>query len=169
MASRLGSCIAVAVICLIFYIVFTGSLRLYDIVTGVIVSLTSGAIVGELIVRNSSKFFSPRRILRLLAYTVKYFLVYEVKAHLEVMRIILSPKPRYTPAIVRVPYQSSSEYAIMLAGNSITNTPGTLVVDVDEDKRLFYVHWLNALTLEPREAYRFILEYFDKNAVKIFD
>jgi len=33
--------------------------------------------------------------------------------------------------------------------DSITLTPGTLTVDIDEEKNDLYIHWINVTTLEP--------------------
>ena len=52
----------------------------------------------------------------------------------------------------------------MLA-NSITLTPGTLSVDIDEDKNDLYIHWINvkkeALQKKPVD-YKFVCGEFPK-------
>lgn len=46
-------------------------------------------------------------------------------------------------------------YAITMLANSITLTPGTLTVDVDEDNGTYYIHWINITNIEPsgRDVY----------------
>ncbi|GAI75906.1 unnamed protein product, partial [marine sediment metagenome] len=36
-----------------------------------------------------------------------------------------------------------------LLANSITLTPGTLSVDIDEKNNDLYIHWINVTTLKP--------------------
>ncbi len=152
-----------------FYLLFSGSASAYDIATGAVVALLVSLLLYRMLVSNPHKLVQVGRLLHLLAYTVKYFLVYEAKAHAEMVKIILSPRPSYRPAILRLPYTSETDYAVTLVANSITNTPGTLVVDLDPERKVFYVHWINATTLDVKEAYRLVLGYFDEKARKIFD
>jgi multicomponent Na+:H+ antiporter subunit E len=73
------------------------------------------------------------------------------------------------PGIVRVPINSKSEYAITLIAISITNTPGTVVVDVDKERGILYVNWIYVISENPDVTYREIAEVFDRYALKIFD
>jgi len=165
---RLSRSIATALLAFTTYIVFTGSSRPYDIVTGVIASVIIGLITANISVTKVSKVFSPKRAFWLIAYAIKYFFYYEVKAHLDVMYRILHPKMPIRPGIVRVSFNVRTDYALTAIANSITNTPGTVVVDVDEKRKTFYVHWINVKGIEP-EVTREISEGFEKFAKKIFD
>ncbi|RLG83566.1 MAG: cation:proton antiporter [Thermoprotei archaeon] len=151
------------------YIVFTGSVSLYDIITGAIVSVIVGLLVGNIVVENPRKLLQPIRFLWLLAYAVYYFFVAEVKAHSDVIYRILHPKMPLNPAIVRIPYRVETDYAMTTIANSITNTPGTVVVDIDPKRKVFYVHWINARTLDPEQARKHVSETFEKYAKRIFD
>jgi multicomponent Na+:H+ antiporter subunit E len=151
------------------YVVYTGSISGYDIVTGVIVSAVIGALFSNIVVEKPIKVVDPRRWLHLLVYAVLYFTYYEAKAHIDVIRRILHPKLPVNPAIVEAPYRVESDFAITTVANSITNTPGTVVVDIDPSKRTFYIHWISAKTLDPLEARREIFETFEKHAKRIFE
>lgn len=169
MAVRVKRAIPLIVLSFTIYIVFTGSVRLYDIVTGVLVALTIGLITANLVVENPLKALDPRRLGWLIAYAFHYFLVSEVKAHLDVIRRALDPRMPINPGIVRVPYGVESDYGEALVACSITNTPGTVVVDVSRDRRIFYVHWIDVKTLEPMKAREMISLVFEKYAKKVFD
>jgi len=158
-----------ALLTFIVYIVYTGSTRGYDIVTGIIVSIVAGALFANLVIQNPLKVLSFKRWLYLLTYAILYFLYYETKAHLDVIKRILHPKVPVNPAIIEAPYSVESDYAITAVANSITNTPGTVVVDIDTSRKVFYIHWINAKTLDPAEAKKEIFESFEKFARKIFD
>ncbi|HAI21155.1 MAG TPA: hypothetical protein DCM14_04570 [Clostridiales bacterium UBA8153] len=66
------------------------------------------------------------------------FLAELVKSNIAVARLVLSPRMEITPRIVRLPGRLRTELARVILCNSITLTPGTLTVDMDE--RAFAVH-----------------------------
>jgi multicomponent Na+:H+ antiporter subunit E len=45
-----------------------------------------------------------------------------------------------TPGIVRVPLDVKTDFEITLLANLISLTPGTLSLDVSEDRKVLYVH-----------------------------
>jgi len=150
------------------YITYTGSIRLYDVVTGGIVAIAVGMAMASLIVEDWRKSLDIRRLAQLLIYTVKYFLIYEVKAHLNVIKLGLSPSIPVKPGIVRVPIESRSGYGITMVSVAITNTPGTVVIDLDEERGILYVHWIYVKSLELDEIYRCVAQEFDRYAKKVF-
>lgn len=76
-----------------------------------------------------------RMILRLggyLYYTA--ILIWEILlANLHVMRIIMTPRPHYEPAIVRIRVPLKTELSRVFLANSITLTPGTVTIDQQGD------------------------------------
>jgi len=164
----LGRVFVVAGFVFMIYVVFTGALTLVDLIVGFSTAIVVGVLSSDLVVKNSSKAFELRRWVYLLFYTLKYLTVYEFKAHLDVVKRILSPKLPVNPAIVRVPYEVDDEYAVTTIANSITNTPGTVVVDIDVVRKVMYVHWIDAKAVEDFKAREYISEDFEKYATKIF-
>lgn len=162
------SAIIPALLLALIYLVYTGSYGVLEVGIALLTGLGVSLLLGQDLVRNPGKL-SIARFSRAVAYLVKYFTVVEAKAHWEVVKLILNPGAKYKPAIVRVPYGVSSEYSIVSIANSITNTPGTVVIDVDEDRKLFYVHWINAQVLEDQEARKSVSEVFEKDVSKIFE
>ena len=167
--NRLIKAIPVTILSFLVYIVFTGSLRLYDIVTGIVASLIIGLITANIVIEKPDKALSLKRLIWLIIYSFKYFFVSEVVSHIDVIRRALSPRMPLNPGIVRVPYEATSDYGEALVACSITNTPGTVVVDVDKERRIFYVHWIDVKTIDPSEARDKICKMFDEYAKKIFD
>lgn len=56
-------------------------------------------------------------------------LVWEIlKANIDVMKIILTPHPKYNAAIVRIHVPLKRQFSRVLLANSITLTPGTVTV-----------------------------------------
>ncbi len=151
------------------YIIYTGSIKLYDIVTGIIASLIVSYLTANIVIEDWRKALSLRRIVTFIKFAFRYLLIDEVKSHILVIKLGLSPKLSLKPAIVKIPIKSRSDYAVTMVSLAITNTPGTVVVDLTEDKSVLYVHWIYATKTEPQEAYKEVCEVFDAYAHKIFD
>jgi len=153
---------------LIIYLVIVARITLYDILVGLAASLVAALIVGGETVSKPSKIFSPKRILYGLAYILYYLFVIEPKCHIRVAKMILGlEKPR--PGLVWIPYKYSSDYSVAGLADSITNTPGTLVVDIDEEKNRMLVHWLDHKCVSTDKAWREIASGFDKWIRKVFE
>ena len=95
-----------------------------------------------------------RVLLRLPAYW--WWLLGEViKSSLEVARLVLSPSLPISPTMVKLRTTEASDVGKVILGNSITLSPGTVTIDVHEDRLL--VHCLtreSALDLLEHEAQR---------------
>jgi len=133
------------------------------------VALVVALAFSKMIVSHDTKSLDPRRLIWLLVYLVHYLTIIEFKAHLDVAKRILHPRMPIRPGIVRVPYTTKTDYGVVLVSNSITNTPGTVVVDLDENKKVLYVHWIDVKAIEPEQTYKYISKTFEKYAKKIFD
>ncbi|HHY90802.1 MAG TPA: Na+/H+ antiporter subunit E, partial [Clostridiales bacterium] len=74
-----------------------------------------------------------------------YFLLYGlvllkevIKANFMVAKIVLSPQMKISPCMVRVETKLKSDFCKTILANSITLTPGTLVVLADEQGLLVH-------------------------------
>jgi multicomponent Na+:H+ antiporter subunit E len=152
----------------IFYVIFTASTALFSLTLGLVASIILAALTTPLLIQRGIGARDLKGFAHLIAYYFYYMLVAEVKAHSLVIRIVLSPKISVRPAIVKVPFNAKTDYGLTLIAGSITNTPGTCVVDVDEKERVFYVHWIYVTTTEPEKAREEISKDFEKFALKIF-
>lgn len=143
---------------------------LMDLVLGgIVASIASLMLADVLIAERPQKAFNPRRWAWLLAYAAHYFTLMELRAHLDVVRRILHPKMPINPGIVRVPYHVESDHGIVAVANSVTNTPGTVVVDLDTQARRYYVHWIDVASTDERECFERITKGFERYARKAFD
>ena len=167
--SRVLKIIVLTLILLIVYIVFSGSTMFFDLLIGVVVAFITSLLVADFLVLSSSKLLSFKRIINLIVYTLYYFTKIEFTAHYDVIKRILNPKMPINPGIVRVPYHSESDYSMVTVANSITNTPGSVVVDFDEVRKVFYVHWIDVKSTDPKDTYSLIAGTFENYARRIFD
>ncbi len=65
-------------------------------------------------------------------------------ANIEVAKRVWRRKLDVDPVMVRIPYSLDSNLATAIYGNSITLTPGTVTVMIDEDAREILVHALDS-------------------------
>jgi multicomponent Na+:H+ antiporter subunit E len=70
-----------------------------------------------------------------------FFFIYElIKANIQVAYDVVTPKFYMKPGIVSVPLDAKTDIEITLLANLISLTPGTLSLDVSDDKKVLYVH-----------------------------
>ena len=106
-------------------------------------------------------FLQVPRVLGFLAYFVKELIV----ANLRVAHDVLTPRHHMRPAIVAVPLDAASDLEITLLANILTLTPGTLSLDVSDDRRVLFVHCMYVRDVE--QAKRDIKEGFERRLLEI--
>lgn len=142
---------------LIFYLVLTagsGSGVLYwsmsEVAVGVVFAVLTALLAKKLFsavgIKPGFGFLNPRRWLMFIIYATGPFFFSMAKANIDVAYRVITGRIR--PGIVRVPTGLKNDFGIALLANSITLTPGTLSVDVD-DKRNLYVHCIHLKNKDP--------------------
>ena len=125
-----------------------------ELIIGVILAVIVGAIVKSRFIKRSSRMLNPKRWLLFIAYVVGPFFWAMAKANIDVVYRVITG--RINPGIVRISPNLKTDLGITLLANSITLTPGTLSVDIDEETNDLYVHWINvkkeALEKIPRDC-----------------
>ena len=70
-----------------------------------------------------------------------FFFVYEMLvANLQVAYDVITPKYFFKPGIVRFPLMANTDLEITLLSTMISLTPGTLILDISDDKKSLYIH-----------------------------
>lgn len=112
--------------------------------------------------RRDNKYFN--RIPKLIAFV--FFFLYElIKANIEVAYDVITPKHYMKPGIVKIPLDARSDLEITLLANLITLTPGTLSLDVSDDRKVLYVH---AMYVKDRDGFvASIKNGFEKRLLEI--
>ncbi len=96
----------------------------------------------------SRRGLDPRRWFGFVAYLFGPFALGLAKANIDVAKRVVTGKIR--PGIVKVTPELKSDVARTLLADSITLTPGTLTVDID-DAGGFFIHWLYVEDENPTE------------------
>ncbi|WP_394171110.1 Na+/H+ antiporter subunit E [Saccharospirillum alexandrii] len=66
-----------------------------------------------------------------------------IVSNVEVAIQVLGPVRKISPGFIAVPLDITQDLPITLLASSISLTPGTVSIEVSEDKRWLYVHVLN--------------------------
>ena len=149
----------------IIWLGFTTTLDVYEVATGVLVSLILALLTNNIFSCCGLQVLMPHKIVYLIQYFF-IFLIALLKANLDVARRVISPSLPINPGIVEFKTKLTNDFAKMILANSITLTPGTLSIDVIGDT--FYVHWIDVTHEDPEGAYKEIAESFEKTLLKIY-
>ncbi|MBK5926346.1 Na+/H+ antiporter subunit E [Rhodobaculum claviforme] len=114
----------------------TGDFSLGGLVTGLVFGFFALWIVQPLVGMDRFYFLRVWRISRLTAYFFWELFLSSVKVAADVLR----PVPRNTPRIITMPLDVKTDMEILTLTNLISLTPGTLSVDVSEDRSELIVH-----------------------------
>jgi multicomponent Na+:H+ antiporter subunit E len=124
----------------LIWLLLVGTLDPSEVLAGLVVSAVTAAVSAPYLGVLDGIRLRPSLPLHLARF-LGTFLVALVKANLDVARRVLSPALPIRPAFVEVETRLTSRFGKLLLANSITLTPGTLTVDVLEDRLL--VHWID--------------------------
>lgn len=135
-------------------------------------NLLFGGLIGGVAMMILRDFVGGTRSLargRKIASLIGLFLYELIVSAVRVAVLVLQPDIRkaMNPAIIAVPLSVKTDAEITLLANMITLTPGTLSVDVSEDRSIIYVH---TLALDTREALiADIADGFEKKVREVFE
>lgn len=94
------------------------------------------------------------------------FLVELVKSAWRVAVMVLSPNMKLKPGILAFPLTVKSDAEITLLASMITLTPGTLAMDVSEDRSTLYIHAFDCS--DPEAAKADIRNGFEARILEVF-
>jgi multicomponent Na+:H+ antiporter subunit E len=127
-----------------------------------------GYLLGLLVMFGMRRFFTHRFYMhRVWAVTYLFFLflIELIKANIDVLKLVLSPKLTMRPGIFAMETELKSDWEITLLSNLITLTPGTLVIDVSDDNKTLYIHAIDIG--EVSEAIDSIKNSFEKAIMEV--
>jgi len=138
--------IVTAVVAYLVYLLLTigsGTVALWsreELIIGAILAVIAGALLRNRFIGKDLRMLNPRRWFTFLAYLFPFFFAM-AKANVDVAYRVITG--RINPAIVKINPNLKNDLSLTLLANSITLTPGTLSVDVDQKTNELYVHWIN--------------------------
>jgi len=130
-----------------------------EVVLGAAVSLVLAIIISRF-VNYSFGFGIILGLIKFIFIYIPVFIFKLVLANIDIAYRVLHPKLPINPGIVKVPTKLKSDFGKFVLANSITLTPGTLSLDVEDDHVL--VHWVNVKGETPDEHKSKISKTFEK-------
>ncbi|MEM6382546.1 MAG: Na+/H+ antiporter subunit E [Pseudomonadota bacterium] len=140
----------------------TGSFSVINAVFGFVLGLGSLYLIREQI----GTIGYVRRVQKLTALALSF--LYELlMSALRVFKLVLTPDLSVLrPGFVAYPLSLDRDFEIALLANLITLTPGTLSVDVSDDRRTLYVHAIHVP--DPQEMIDSIADGFERKILEAF-
>ena len=116
-------------------------------------TLVIGLIIGFGALWLTRSLYDDRRyfsrvptVIRLGVFFIKALFISNLRVLWDVVTPVTRPVQKVTPAhisrpgIIALPLDARTDLEIMLVANLISLTPGTLSIDLSEDRRILYVH-----------------------------
>jgi len=132
-------------------------------------SIFVAIMTGDLFINRPQILKHPLRYWYFIAVYVPVFIWECFKANIDVAYRVLHPALPICPGIVKVKTSLKTDTALTFLANSITLTPGTLSVDIDKNKGVLYIHWINVKAKDTKTATEIIVQRFERILSKIFD
>ncbi|MDX3928836.1 MAG: Na+/H+ antiporter subunit E [Shinella sp.] len=124
-----------------------------------------GAFALTLIRREIGALGYVTRSRKVLSLTVLFIKELALSAW-KVAVMVVRPDMKLKPGILAFPLTVDRDFEITLLANLITLTPGTLSVDVSQDRRFLYVHAIDCS--DPAGTRRDIAQGFERKIMEAF-
>ena len=111
-----------------------------ELAIGAVLAVVVGVLLRNRFISKDLRMLNPVRWFTFLVYLFPFFFAM-AKANVDVAYRVITG--RINPAIVKIDPNLKTDMSVTILANSITLTPGTLTVDVDEKTNELYVHWIN--------------------------
>ena len=157
---------AVFVISFLTWIVLTGSLNPLDVLWGMIMSFVVARFSYQFVRFNLPRWvLTPRRWLYfadLMLEFTRQIVVQNITLSIRVLR----PNLPIKPGIIAIPTKLRDEVALTILGSLMSLTPDTVTLDIDQQKGIIYVHWIDVKTTDPQEAYQLISASLEEKIIR---
>jgi len=137
-----------AAVAMVMYLVFTagsGNIGYWsssELIAAVALGVVTGAVTRNFLCHaRNYRMANPLRFLLIPVYIIGPFFLEMMKANLDVAYRVLTMKIR--PGIIRVKSGMKTDLGVFMLANSITLTPGTITVDIDEETNDLFIHNIN--------------------------
>jgi multicomponent Na+:H+ antiporter subunit E len=145
------------------WMALTGTFTFANFVVGFAISSLTMWLVGS---RGEAAFIVYiTRVFR-FAGLFFFFLWELLMANLRVAYEVLTPGYQMRAAIIAIPLDAKSDLEITVLANLITLTPGTLSLDVSQDRKILYIH---AMHVRDVDKFRHdIKARFERRVMEVF-
>lgn len=104
-----------------------------------------------------------------LPYFIEFVLFYLKElllSNVKVLRDVLRPSMNFQPAIILLPLDTTNDFQVLVLANLISMTPGTLSVDVSNDRKALYIHSMYGEDIDGLK--QSLKDSFEKRIIRLF-
>ena len=120
---------------ILVWILLWGNISAANVISGLAIALVIALLLPLPVVPIEGRLH-PLSLLRLIAL-VAYYLV---SSSVQLAWLAIKPGPPPLSAVLRAHLDIKSDLVLALAVNIINLTPGTIVLEIDQSRRMIYVH-----------------------------
>jgi len=124
------------------WMILSANFEIANIIIGIGISFFVALLYTQMFKHNEFEVINPYWVGVYLIILIKNLII----SNLQITKRTLSKDMKLSPAIVEVKTELKSEWKKLLLANSITLTPGTLTLDVKDDK--LYIHIIECKNIE---------------------
>ena len=139
-----------------------GEITLLNLVVGYVVGYAILALLARGGVLPKTLASRTRHAVGLAAFFAREMLIANIRVAGDVLR-----GNQFEPAVVAIPLDVTSDGEILLLSMLINITPGSVTIDLSDDRRTLYVHVMHMNT--PDETRREIKQGFERRVKLLFD
>lgn len=139
---------------LLLWIIFNGKITLEILAIGIVLSGALFVFCCKFLHYSVDKDLRMYRLVPMACQYVIILIIEILKANRQVLYFITTPRYQVEPQIVHFTSGLKSEFARVVLANSITLTPGTIMVNLEGNE--FYVHCLDKEFAEGMEQSIFV-------------
>ncbi len=156
------------ILALLIWSFLTWPLDFQHLLMGILVCFFVSFMTGDLFVQRPHRLKNISRYLWFLYY-IPFFIWECIKANLDVAYRVIHPDLPINPGIVKVRTTLKSDAGLTFLANSITLTPGTMSVDLDQENGFIYIHWIDVKDKDIERATEIIVKTFEDILRRIFE
>ena len=167
MSLAIKSRIVVFILALLVWLALAG-IQIQQLVVGAVVALVVSLVAGQFLITTEKQKHVLHRAMYAAFYLLKF--IWEmIKANVHVAYLVIHPNVPIKPGIVKIKTTLTKDAAITVLTNSITLTPGTLTVDINEDTKEIYVHWIDVKETSVEACTKEIGSRFESILAEVFE
>lgn len=156
------------VLALLIWSFLTWPPDLQHLIIGLFVCIFVSFMTGDMFVKRPHRFKQFTRYLWFFYY-IPLFIWECIKANIDVAYRVAHPDLPINPGIVKVKTTLKSDTGLTFLANTITLTPGTMSVDIDEENGFLYIHWIDVKDKDTQKATEIIVKMFEDVLRRIFE
>ncbi|MDN6297909.1 MAG: Na+/H+ antiporter subunit E [Halomonas sp.] len=143
------------------WVVLSGDFSGFNLLTGLVFGYLVLALIEPQVAPLSGYSVRLPRMLKFVAFFLKEL----IHANWRVAFDIMTPPWHMRPGVIAMPLSAYTDLEITFVANLISLTPGTLSLDLSDDRRVLYIH---AMFLDDEEALRSSLKEMEHRALELF-